>query len=337
MSISGFVVQPSALQECRAGADLFSRPEIQAFLQRVASPDAAIAELAELVEGGDVFRGGMTAFLCGVMVERGASAPNAANAVLPVMRRYLHLARELVAQAGTEEEVFERSPDLVRAHHALPFVLLATMTILSRDEQARKRMRADSEVVALVAELEERYETLYYVREVLALLDDQKILLLDPRNGRGFLFELTGVRDVMYHFFALAQDALLRHAGPGYLGAEPTDPAAVRYARNAGLTQQEFQDAGDLIDHQRFGFHYPGAGDSPIPALFFPGSAAFSQIPVIDGCSTLFLTSRSIHAQWAPTNMYPVLHEALEARVDLRELAPEEVKARLAAFDRGGG
>jgi hypothetical protein len=134
----------------------------------------------------------------------------------------------------------------------------------------------------------------------------------------------------MYHFFALAQDALLRHAGPGYLGAEPTDPAAVRYARNAGLTEQDRQAAHDLIDDQRFGFHYPGAGAAP--ALFFPGSATFSQVPVVDGVPTLVLDERTFRASWSPTNMYPVLHEALESRVDLRELAPGVVEARLAAF-----
>ncbi|WP_242910793.1 hypothetical protein [Actinomadura terrae] len=333
MSVAEFVSQASDLHECRAGTELFARPEIQEFFQRVTGPDAAIAELAAPVESGDVFRAGMAAFLCGAMVERGGSAAGAAEVVLPVMKSELLRARELMAETAAEDEVFERAPDLVRAHHTLPFVLLAAMTTLSRDEQARKRVRADSEVVELVAELEGRYETLYYVREVLSLLDGREILLADPRNRRAFLLGLTGVRNVMYHFFALAQDALLQHAGPGYLAAEPTDPAAVRYATNDGLTEEERQAARNLIDHQRFGFHYPGVKDgAPAPALFFPGSAAFSEVPVIGGVPTLFLDERSVNAQWSPTNMYPVLHEALKAQVTLRELSPSEVEARFAAL-----
>jgi hypothetical protein len=35
--------------------------------------------------------------------------------------------------------------------------------------------------------------------------------------------------------------------------------------------------------------------------------------------------------------MYPVLHEALESRVSLRELAREDVEARLAAFVTSSG
>lgn len=332
VGIAWFVRQPSDLGECRAGTDLIGRDEVQAFLGNITDVDAAMAELAAAFESGDVFRAGMMAFVCGVLVERGGSVTVPVDAVMRVTERYLHLAKEFVAQGGVsaEDELFQVSPDLVRAHHTLPFVLLAAMTMLSRDEGARRRLRARPQVAPLAEELEDHYETLYYVREVLALLDDREILLLDPRGRRGFVLGLTGVQDRMYHFFALAQDALERHAGPGYLGAEPTDPASVRYARNQGLTPQEHQEAQELIDHQRIGFHYPGAGAKP--ALFFPGSAPFEAIPVVDGLPTLFLDEKSIHAQWSPTNMYPVLHEALESRVSLRELAPGEAEARLAVF-----
>ncbi|WP_433478667.1 hypothetical protein ACQPZP_17515 [Spirillospora sp. CA-142024] len=335
--IAGFAGQPSDLAECRAGTDLIGRDEVQAFLQTITDPDAALAELTALLESGDVFRTGMMAFVCGVLVERGGTVTVPVDTVLKVAERGLHLAKDFTARGGAsaEDELFRTSPDLVRAHHALPFVLLAAMTMLSRDVRARQRLRARPHVAALVEELQDHYETLYYVQEVLSLLDDREILLLDPRNRRGFVLGLTGVQDRMYHFFALAQDALLRHAGPGYLGAEPTDPAVVRYARNHGLTAQDHQAAGDLIDHQRLGFHYPGAGAKP--ALFFPGSASFDAVPVVNGVPTLFLDEKSIHAQWAPANMYPVLHEALEARVSLRELDSDDVEARFASFASRSG
>ncbi|MEU9840612.1 hypothetical protein AB0C69_15465 [Actinomadura sp. NPDC048032] len=332
VGIAEFVRQPSDLGECRGGTDLIGRDEVQAFLGSITDVDAAMAELAASLGSGDVFRAGMMAFVCGVLVERGGSVTVPVDAVMQVTERYLHLAKQFTARggAGAQDELFQASPDLVRAHHVLPFVLLAAMTMLSRDEGARRRLRTRPHVAPLVDELEDHYETLYYVREVLALLDGREILLLDPRGRRGFVLRLTGVQDRMYHFFALAQDALERHAGPGYLGAEPTDPATVRYARNRGLTPQEHQQAQELIDHQRIGFHYPGADARP--ALFFPGSAPFEAVPVVDGLPTLFLDEKSINAQWSPTNMYPVLHEALESRVSLRELPREDVEARLAVF-----
>ena len=337
VGIAQFVRQSSDLGECRAGTDLIGRDEVQAFLGSITDVDTAMAELAASLGAGDVFRAGMMAFVCGVLVERGGSVTVPVDAVMEMTERYLSLAKEFVVQGGVsaQDELFRVSPDLVRAHHTLPFVLLAAMTMLSRDEGARRRLRARPHVAPLVDELEEHYETLYYVREVLALLDGREILLLDPRGRRGFVVGLTGVQDRMYHFFALAQDALERHAGPGYLGAEPTDPALVRYARNQGLTPQEHQEAQELIEHQRIGFHYPGAGGAP--AMFFPGSAPFEAVPVVGGLPTLFLDERSIHAQWSPTNMYPVLHEALESRVSLRELPREDVEARLAAFVTSSG
>ncbi|GGQ19868.1 hypothetical protein BKA00_000953 [Actinomadura coerulea] len=332
VGIAQFVRESSDLGECQGGTDLIGRDEVQAFLGSITDVDAAMAKLAASLEAGDVFRAGMMAFVCGVLVERGGSVAVPVDAVMQVTERYLHLAKEFTARggAGAQDELFRESPDLVRAHHVLPFVLLAAMTMLSRDEGARRRLRARPHVAPLVDELEDHYETLYYIREVLALLDGREILLLDPRGRRGFVLGLTGVQDRMYHFFALAQDALERHAGPGYLGAEPADPAVVRYARNRGLTPQEHQRAAELIDHQRIGFHYPGADAKP--ALFFPGSAPFEAVPVFDGLPTLFLDEKSISAQWSPANMYPVLHEALESRVSLRELAPGDVEARLAAF-----
>ncbi|TYK43034.1 hypothetical protein [Actinomadura decatromicini] len=340
--IAAFTGQPSDLAECRAGTDLIGRPEVQEFLQSITDPDAALAELTGVLDGGDAFRAGMMAFVCGVLVERGGSVAIPVDAVLALMERHLLLARERAdgrdgAGAGADDELFERSPDLVRAHHALPFVLLAAMTMLSRDEAARRRLRARPGIAALVDALQKHYETLYYVREVLSLVDGRDVLLIDVRNRRGFVLGLTGVRDRMYHFFALAQDALLRHAGPGYLGAEPADPAAVRYAQNRGLSADDHRAAADLLDHQLLGFFYPGvkrpAGEA-VTGLFFPGSAPFEAIPVIAGVPTLFLAERSFRAQWSPGNMYPVLHEALESRVSLRELPSEDVEAWLAEFTK---
>lgn len=337
--IAAFAGQPSDLPECRAGTDLVGRPEVQEFLQAVSDPDAALTDLAEALDDGDVFRTGMMAFICGVLVERGGSVTIPVDAVLALMERHLLLARDRAdrGQVGesAEHELFERSPDLVRAHHALPFVLLAAMTMLSRDEAARRRLRARPEIAVLVDALEKHYETLYYLREVLALVDGRDVLLVDLRNRRGFVLGLTAVQDRMYHFFALAQDALLRHAGPGYLNAEPVDPAAVRYAQNRELSADDHQAAADLLDHQLIGFHYPAVRRPPgeaVTGLFFPGSAPFDAIPVVAGVPTLFLDERSFHAQWSPANMYPVLHEALASGVSLRELPSEDVEAWLAEF-----
>jgi len=65
-----------------------------------------------------------------------------------------------------------------------------------------------------------------------------------------------------------------------------------------------------------------------ISSCFFPGSASFYEIPVLDGMPVLLVGKKSTTFTWGPANMYPVLHEALTSRVDIvRELAPDEVDA----------
>jgi hypothetical protein len=215
--------------------------------------------------------------------------------------------------------MFLHFPEATRAHAALPFTLPAVMTMLSRDKETRKQWYRRQDVLALIEELEDTEEIPYYVERVFTLLDDKDLLVLDPLNNRGFLMRLVGVQDMMYHCYALLQQAILEHTGPGYLDAEPTDPEAVRYAQNHQLTSQDHLNAQDLIDHQRFNFSYPGA-------LFFPGSASFSEVPTIDGVPFLLIEKKAMTFQWQPNNMYPVLHEALNARIDMvRELTREEV------------
>jgi len=81
---------------------------------------------------------------------------------------------------------FQHFPEATRAHYSLPFTLLAAMTMLCREKETRKQWQRRQDVMALVTEMEEHYQTLSYVKEVLALLDDKELLVLDPLNKRGF-------------------------------------------------------------------------------------------------------------------------------------------------------
>jgi len=173
-------------------------------------------------------------------------------------------------------------------------------------------------------ELEEAGLVPGFLREVFTVHDDVDLLVLDPKNRRAYLFRMAGVRDRLYHCYALLQDALLRQAGPGYLGAEPVDPAAVRYARNRGLTPEDYESVPGTSDHQRFNFTYPGG-------LFMPGSASPSELPKLDGTSFLLVESKQATFTWSPANMYPVVHDALEASVELvREFDRDQAEALLA-------
>lgn len=324
-----FLQQPSTFAELQAGQQVFGREEVQPFLsslqllQTREEKNAVLREFATLLPSLDGFHAGMLTLLCGILIERGGDVSLPINATLEVMvnqliqvKKYVELNKEPSA-----EDLFQRSPDALRAQAALPFLVPAVMTMLCRDKETRKQWHQRQDLHVLLDELEEAEAIPFYLKAVFSLWDDQDLLVLDRANTRGFLVRLEGVRDVMYHCYALLQHALLEHAGPGYLDAEPTDPLAVRYAQNRDLTPDDYRQAADCRDFQRFNFRYPGG------LIFFPGSASFTELPTLDGMPLLLVEKKLMDIGWNPANMYPVLHEALHSRVEIvRELAPEEVE-----------
>ncbi|MGW4243678.1 hypothetical protein [Nocardia sp. NPDC004722] len=270
---------------------------------------AGVVSLRNLMPAGDLFHTALLALLSGTMVEHGADAGAAIDATLDL------LVRQLDALA-------EKPDELVRAAGQLS--IPAAMTMLSRSKETRKRWRERPAIMDRLDQLEEDQLVPLWLREIFTLHDDVDLLVLDPKNRRAFEFRLVGVRDRLYHCYALLQDALLRHAGPGYLDAEPVDPEAVRYARNDHLTRADYEAAATLMDHQRFNFAYPGVA-------FMPGSGSPTELPLLDEKPLLIVSPKGIHFNWRPSNMYGVLHEALESSVELtREFTPAEAESLLA-------
>jgi hypothetical protein len=89
-------------------------------------------------------------------------------------------------------------------------------------------------------------------------------------------------------------------------------------------TPQDQGSAPGESDHQRFNFTYPGA-------LFMPGSASPDELPKLDGTSFLLVEPKQMTVNWSPSNMYPLVHAALEASVELvHEFDQDQSEALLA-------
>jgi hypothetical protein len=302
------------------GRGLYLPPDVLAEVYELSSArdaeeaTAAVLALKELMPGGDLFHTAVLALLCGTLVEKGANPEAAIDPTLDLFMRQL-------------DSLAEQPDEMARTAGQLTF--MATMTMLCRSGQSRKRWRARPEVMRRLDELEEAGLVPGFLREVFTVHDDVDLLVLDPKDRRGYRFRMVGVRDRLYHCYALLQDALLRHAGPGYLDAEPVDPAAVRYARNRGLTPEDYESVRSTGDHQRFNFTYPGG-------LFMPGSASPSELPQLDGTSLLLVEPKHATFTWDPANMYPVVHDALEASVELvHEFDADQAEALLARCQPG--
>nr|BBH86579.1 hypothetical protein KTC_13300 [Thermosporothrix sp. COM3] len=324
-----FMQQTSTFSEIQDPQSAFAHESIQSFLstrplRTKGDCDAFLAEFAPYLTRIDTFHAGMLALLCGSTVERGGDLSIPFEHTMNLLVHQLRLVKALAErnESFSPEDTFRRYAEEVRAEKALPLTIPAAMTMLCRDKERRKQWQQRTDVVELVTELEQAGLIPYYLERVFTLLDDKELLILDPTNRRAFLTRLIGVQNVMYHCYALLQDAILQYVGPGYLNAAPTDPQAVRYAKNDHLTPADYQAAGELSDYQRFNFTYPGG-------LFFPGSAPFEEVPTLGGMPFLIIEPKRMHFQWDPANMYPVLHEALQARIEIvRELSHEELAER---------
>ncbi|HEY3870580.1 MAG TPA: hypothetical protein VGM10_19605 [Actinocrinis sp.] len=318
-ALNVFVGERTGAEEIESvanGRGLYLPPDVRVEVSELCSAqgEAATANVLAIKElmrapGVDLFHSAVLALMCGTLVENGASAQAAIDETLDLFLRQL-------------DALVERPDEMARAAGQLTF--MATMTMLCRSKETRKRWRARPDVISRLDELEDAELVPGFLREVFTLHDDHDLIVLDAENRRAYLFRMVGVRDRLYHCYALLQDALLRHAGPGYLQAEPVDPAAVRYARNRGLTPQDHEPTPRKSDHQRFNFTYPGG-------LFMPGSASPSELPKLDGSSLLLVEPKHATFGWDPANMYPVLHEALEASVELvQEFDREQAETLLA-------
>ncbi|WP_067698220.1 hypothetical protein [Nocardia jejuensis] len=265
--------------------------------------NASVVALRNLGPGGDLFHTAVLALLCGTLVEQGADAGAAIDATMDL------LVRQLDALAGEPDEVVTAASRLV---------IPAAMAMLCRSKETRKRWRRRPEVMHRLDELEGADLVPFFLREVFTLHDDVDLLVLDPNHRRAYQFRLIGVRDRLYHCYALLQDALLRHAGPDYLDAEPVDPVAVRYARNHRLAQSDYADVRS--DHARFAFTRPGG-------LIVPGSASPDELPTLDDSPMLVVRPATTTFAWNPAAVYPVVHGALHASVELiREFDPAQAE-----------
>lgn len=330
-SFISFLQQSSELSELQAGEQAFAREEVLPFLQytqmlqTIAERNTLLQEIAPYQTQVDGFHASMLALICGILVEQGADVALSIHKTLELMEKQLLLINEYadLDENISLEQAFPQKPDAARAQAGFLFLVQAVMTMLCRDKETRKQWQQREDIISLLDTLYQKDAIPWYLKQVFSLLEDKQLLILDPLNKRGFLTNISGVHDVTYHVYALLQHTILQHTGPGYLDAEPTDPEAVRYAQNYDLTPEDYEKAQNLSDHQRFGFTYPGT-------LFFPGSAEFGEIPTIDGLPFLFIEKKTITFGWQPSNMYPVLHEALKSQVELvRELTLDEVNAYL--------
>jgi hypothetical protein len=115
--------------------------------------------------------------------------------------------------------------------YALQFIGCASMAMLVRDREARNRARERIDLMQRAETARKMNPYAYYLAELLASVDDQRLLVLDVPRRLGFRVTLTAVRN-NFHLFTLLQDALLAHPTARDWQGPRSHPLAVAVAKS---------------------------------------------------------------------------------------------------------
>ncbi len=173
---------------------------------------------------------GCIANTCGMIVEWGGDPGLAIEPILDRITEQLKRVPEFVElmqnHLGVEHpnRIAEDDwPKIGAAHpeyawvigewYALRFTGCAAMATLCRDVEGRKRARERIELMQRAEAARSDNPYAFYLAETLALVDDERLLILDTTRQLGFRVQLTAIRN-NFHLFTLLQNALTGHSRP---------------------------------------------------------------------------------------------------------------------------
>lgn len=332
-ALTEYANKPATSRDVRAEpGDTFGRPPLTTLMQFVqsldskAELDAVLADVAKLVAAADPFRGATVALSCGTMVEWGGDPTKVFPPLLAELPRHLALAvlaRELNLSPS---ETFDANPDAARAAGGLRYFLLCVMTVICRDAEFRRAMRANEYIVGAIEKLRDAYAEGDFVAQVLGFIDGLELLVLVPNERKGFRVRLEAVASCA-HLFSLLQAELI---DGGHLNGEPSDPEVLAVARGESAPTQA------LADHARFHFATWGGltTDGTMAGVDFASwigvEASPADIPAFDGVPVLLVGPMVLGSRAWDSNFFANVHDALRSRTEIvAVLPPAEVSAWL--------
>lgn len=299
------------------------------------------------------FEFGCLANTCGQIVEIGADPAIAADPILDrlteqlarvrdfvdVMQQHLHIEYPSRVAERDWDSLGHAHPDhawVIGEWFALRFIGAAAMTMLCRDLDIRKsaRVRVDLVQNAEAARSDNPYA--YYLAETLAMVDDERLIVLDIPREMGFRVHLTAIRN-NFHLFTLLQDALLSHpSASGWTGPRVRS-AIVAVARgdrmvsdvspNEWAAENAMQENGSVSDSALWTYCTASLIKPQPPNALPPwiwGEMKPTDIPQIAGERVMVLKPLQIERSWDIAFFAP-LHPALRSSVTVeRMLEPEE-------------
>jgi hypothetical protein len=215
------------------------------------SIDGALRHMAGIIGRVDALGGAIIAIVCGALVEEFGGSPDTAIesvltcllAALPLALTFARACERAYASSNLEldedqspiqrfgPELSETMPGEARGWASLEFLCPATVAMLSVSRNARRQARARSGLRDAVSELAPIHDWTSFVANILAVLDEEELVVLHPELRRGYRIQISGIAD-NFQLHTLLADALIGAPGAGWLPGERPDPRVVAAARD---------------------------------------------------------------------------------------------------------
>ena len=159
-ALAEYANKPATSRDIRAEpGDTFGRPPLTTLMQFVqdldtkADLDALLGDVARLIAAADPFRGAVIALNCGTLVEAGGDAARVFPHLLAELPRHLALSVQARELGLSPSELFDANPEAARAASGLRYFLLCLMTVVCRDAEFRRALRANEYIADAIENL----------------------------------------------------------------------------------------------------------------------------------------------------------------------------------------
>ena len=226
----------------------------QRFLAELDTADAAaqqraLGRLADVLPTAPLDCAGVVALACGALVEHGGDPERPLDALLGrlpevlagagCLRRRLPRRAKDAPAADDDADLVERFGDAVTettpaeavAWAALDLFASAVLAVLARSADGRRRARTRAELLKRARAVADLHGKTKFLADMLAVLDDEDLLVLHPETGHGWKVRVRGVSD-NFQLHTLLAEALIGDPEKGMLPGRRPDPRVAAAARD---------------------------------------------------------------------------------------------------------
>jgi hypothetical protein len=345
--LSASQVDQAAAQQ--AANDLLRAAKRASVQQR----DGVITRFASAIPGMRLGRAALLAIAGGALVEQGADFAPIAE---PVFLRFAeavqgglpfveacraeasntpgdssegaHSTEEVIKAFG--QQVSERLPDAAQAFGSLEWLTSAALAMLCRSKPLRRQLRADGPLVQAIARFDALGFPLPCFREMVAILDDEQVVVLHPALARGYIIRIAGIGD-NFQLHTLLADALIGNVDEGWLPGERPSTEVAALAKDMPFS------AGDNLPTAYGAFNlwnWTGLlADGTLPQVKTAGSEHWiwneglpADIVRFQGTRVILIGPAPYSRSWNSVRFFPPMVGELEV---LRQLRADEARGWL--------